>query len=252
MIREEHRCTECSQHDCLININCSKQWKQVFDQQKTIGTYQEKQAIFSEGNLKFGVHFICSGKVKIFKTDKYDRHHIIRLVTSGNILDLEEYAEKNYKISCTAFADTVVCFIEKNYFLNLLNENPKFSLALISYYAKELGYAGLRQQHLVLCNVKGRVAEALLMIKKYFGIVVEDGILLDVNISQQDIADIAGTAVEEVNRVLSAFKKKEIIDFHRKDKILLREVDDLFEIISEDCGQKNAYMNQLGGCEHLY
>lgn len=251
MVREDHRCTECSKNDCLINIYCSKQWKQTFDQQKTINTYLERQSIFSEGNLKFGVHFICNGKVKIFNTGKNDRHHIIRLVTSGNILDLEEYTEKNYKISCTALGNTVVCFVEKEFFLNLLKENPKFSLALIQYYAKELGYTALRQQHLVFCNVKGRVAEALLMIKKYFGIAVEEGVLLDVNLSQQDIADIAGTVVEEVNRALSVFKKGKIIDYHRKNKILLRNVDKLFETISDDCGQKDMYLNQMRGCEHL-
>ena len=246
-----HHCTDCSQDNCLISNYCSTQWKQTIDHHKTIGTYKEKQSIFSEGNLKFGMYFVCHGKVKVFNTGKHDKHHIIRLATSGDILDLEEYVEKNYKISCTALENTVVCFIEKEIFLNLLKENSKFSIALIEYYAKELGHTGLRQQHLVLHNVKSRVAEALLMIKKYFGIAVKEGILLDVNLSQQDIADIAGTAVEEVNRALSVFKKGKIIDYHRKDKILLRNVDKLFEMILDDCCEKDMSINQMGCCKHL-
>jgi CRP/FNR family transcriptional regulator len=251
MVQKNPGCTDCSQDNCLISNYCSKQWKQTIDQQKTIGAYPERQSIFSEGNLKFGVYFICRGKVKVFNTGKHGKHHIIRLATSGDILDLEEYAEKNYKISCTALESTVVSFIEKEIFLNLLKENSRFSLALIQYYAKELGHTGLRQQHLVLCNVKSRVAEALLMIKKYFGIAVEEGILLDVNLSQQDIADIAGTAVEEVNRALSVFKKEKVIDYHRKHKILLRNVDKLFEMIVNDCAEKDISINQMGCCEHL-
>lgn len=251
MPQNNPRCTDCSQDNCLIKKYCSEQWKQTIEQQKTTGVYLEKQAIFSEDNLEFGVYFIYKGKVKIFNTGKQGKQHIIRFADSGDVLGFKGYSDKNYRISCTALENTVICFLEKDFFFSVIKKNPEFALALIQYYAKGLAFSEFHQKNLVQFNTKNRVTEALLMIKKHFGAATDEGILLDVNLSQHDIADIAGITAEETNRCLSFFKKEKIIDYHSHKKITLLNVNKLFEMIVDNCCEKDMYINQQRCCEHL-
>lgn len=250
MLQENHNCTDCHS-SCLINKYCSKQWKQIIERQKTTGVYREKQVVFSEDNLVFGVYFIHKGKVKIFNTGKQGKQHIVRFANSGDVLGFKGYSDKNYRISCTALDDTVVCFLEENFFFSAIKKNPEFALALVQYYARELAFSEFHQKNLVQFNTRNRVAEALLMLRKYFGVAADRGILLDVNFSQHEIAAIAGITVEEANRCLSFLKREGIIDYRSHKKITLLNVDKLFEMILDNCCDKDMYVNQQKCCEHL-
>lgn len=221
MIKEYLCCNNCPQKACFINDCCSQKWKTKISEQKSVISYQRGQSIFYENSLVFGIYFIYRGKVKVFNTGGKEKQHILRLAGSGEMLGMRAFAEKKYRVSCTPLEDSMVCFIEKDIFIQSIKENPDLSLALLQNYAQTLSLMELRQKHLAQLCSKDRVAEALLVIKKHFGIETREGILLDVNLSRQDIANIAGTALEETTRVLSVLKKEKIIEQSSKPKKIL-------------------------------
>lgn len=62
--------------------------------------------------------------------------------------------------------------------------------------------------HLSIGTVEQRVAAVLLVLTRSFGQEQEDGIVIDVPLTRQDIAEIAGTTVESTIRVISKWQKK--------------------------------------------
>jgi len=68
-------------------------------------------------------------------------------------------------------------------------------------------------------TVKQRLAEMLLNLHEKFGNNIDD--ILNIHLSREDIANIIGTATESAIRLLSEFKREEIISLKGKNISLI-------------------------------
>lgn len=204
------------------------------DEHKTERVYKKKEQVFYEGSMIFGIYFICQGRLKIFKNGPGGRKQIVRLARSGDILGHRGWGLKSYyAIGAAAIEDSQVCFIENDFFTKLLKENPDFIFNLMLFYAEELKNAETRMRNLAQMTVRERVAEALLMVNGVFGKRdKKNRITLDIILTRQEIAEIAGTAQEQAIRTLSEFKQDHIIETEGK-QIFLTDYDGLKKIIDD-------------------
>ena len=82
-------------------------------------------------------------------------------------------------------------------------------------------------------SVRERIAEALLMVNGVFGKKdKKNRITLDIILTRQEIAEIAGTAQEQAIRMLSEFKRDHFIETEGK-QIFLTNYDGLKNIIAD-------------------
>jgi len=224
------KCSSCSQTYCLINRFCSAQWKSRLEDEKTSCTYKTGQNIFHEDNMVFGLHFIYDGKIKVFNTGNKEKQHIVRLAGSGEMLGFRAFADKVYRVSAAALEDTVLCFITKQVFLEILQANPKLPLHLLDVYAKELTKLETRYRNFAQLTITERIADALLLIGKKWGKTVSNGILLDINILPANIARLTGAATEDVYRTMGKFRKLKLIK-KTNNNITITEPKKLLEIV---------------------
>ena len=71
-------------------------------------------------------------------------------------------------------------------------------------------------------QVEQRVAHALLRLAKQAGRKVEQGVEIDFPISRQDVAEMTGTTLHTVSRILSAWEQQGLVEGGRQ-RIVLRE-----------------------------
>jgi CRP/FNR family transcriptional regulator, nitrogen oxide reductase regulator len=76
-------------------------------------------------------------------------------------------------------------------------------------------------------QVERRVAHTLLRLAKQSGRKVERGIEIDFPISRQDIAQMTGTTLHTVSRILSGWEQRGLVESGRQ-RIVLREPHKLF------------------------
>lgn len=82
-------------------------------------------------------------------------------------------------------------------------------------------------EDLIVLDVYGRVAKKLLELAETHGLKQEDGsILINMRLTQQDLAAMVGASRESVNKVLGHYTDKQYITTD-KHKITLRRVADL-------------------------
>ncbi|HEY3390992.1 MAG TPA: helix-turn-helix domain-containing protein, partial [Prolixibacteraceae bacterium] len=67
----------------------------------------------------------------------------------------------------------------------------------------------IRNKYLAQMNVREKIAEVLLLLKETFGITLDS--YLNMNLSRQEIADIAGTSVNRVTTQLNNFEDENLI-----------------------------------------
>ncbi|MEZ5764374.1 MAG: Crp/Fnr family transcriptional regulator [Xanthobacteraceae bacterium] len=65
-------------------------------------------------------------------------------------------------------------------------------------------------------QVEQRIAHALLRLVRQSGKKTDDGVLIDFPISRQDIAEMTGTTLHTVSRVLSAWEDKGLVKSARQ------------------------------------
>lgn len=222
-------CEKCrnlaSSSFCIL----SKPEQELLSQHKTYNVYKKGQVIFYEGNQPQGLFCIYSGKVKIHKLGDDGKDQIVRLAKTGNVIGYRALlSSDNYYATATALENTVICFSSKAVYLNLLMNNPEFSMRTIKMLSANLRNAEQMITNMAQKQVKERMAGALTYLVDFFGF-EEDNATINTVLTRQDIGNIAGTTTETSIRVLSDFNKNRIIKLSGK-KIKVQNYSELLRI----------------------
>ncbi len=209
-----HSLMNFASEDDLQEINCNK----------ICNHFKKGQTLFYEGNLPSGLMCINHGKVKLFRTGKDGKEQITAFGLPGDFLGYRAIiAEESYALSATALEDTVVCLIQKDDFLNMIQKNSFISKKLMISLCKELGLAMEKIQSLSQKSVRERLAETLIYLKETFSNQNSDADVVDIILPREDIANIVGTTTESVIRTLSDFKYEKLIELEGKKIKILNE-----------------------------
>ena len=192
---------KCDLKRCYFCQKCEKEWIPAIEAHRKNLHFKKGELIFTEGDKVEGMYFVYSGRVKVHK--KWgDKEFIIRFAENGAILGHRGLGGDNfYPISATALEPTTVCYIDLDFFLQSLKINHEFTYDLMMFYAEELKESEKRMRNMAHMPVKGRLAYALLLLKKKFGATPEG--YINITLSRQDLASYVGATYETVFRTLA-------------------------------------------------
>ncbi|WP_179020223.1 Crp/Fnr family transcriptional regulator [Winogradskyella forsetii] len=177
---------------------------------KTGKVYRKGQVIFEEGETINGVYCVKDGVCKLSKLSENGKDQVVKLVVKGGLLGKRSLvSEQKTNLSATALNDMEMCFIPKSEIMNDLQKNPKFTMDVLKEMAEDLKASDISLVNMAQKSVKQRMAEILLYIDHDFG-KDSDG-FLSIVLSREDYANIVGTATESAIRILSQFKKEDLI-----------------------------------------
>ena len=222
-------CKKCKSQNCFLKQYGSSLNNGLITSKRPQSDFLKGQYIIHEGEPIQGIYFLQSGKVKIFSAGLNGSPQIVRLVQEGESLCFRGYGRSTYLTSSVALEDSRICFFKTEDFMEVFN-HPKLSAFLFSYLGNELEIAEKRLKYLMQMNVREKTAEALLFVKKSFGVNNKDE--LNVYMSRKDVAAIAGTSEEIIIRQLSDFEKEKLIERReRGSKIALLDEKKLNQLI---------------------
>ena len=173
--------------------------------------YKKKEYIYKEGVFPKGIYFLTSGKIKTFKTHELGKEFITGLYKEGDFFGyLALMEEAKYSETAEDLDDCEVCFIPKIEFFNLLFKNSQVSKKFIKMLSDNLFEKEEQLLKLAYNSVRKRVADALVNLYKRYKKDTDQ--IFSINVSREDLANLAGTATETTIRTLSDFKEEKMID----------------------------------------
>ena len=215
-IQEIPRCENCTSRAGSIFCNLKQPELQELSANKGCNFYAKGQTLFVEGSRPTGIYCIYAGKLKVYKIRDDGKTQIVRFAKKGDILGYRALISGElYTATATVMEDTTACYIPGHVFLQLLRGSSEFSLKVMDLFARELWQAEEKITSMAMKPVRERVAEALLLLKDFYGL-KEDHATLDVKVTREEIAGIAGTSTETVVRALTEFKKEKLISENKK------------------------------------
>jgi CRP-like cAMP-binding protein len=207
----------CESNKIAFLNHCTSSQAELIEAAKTCATYKKGELIFNESAIPMGVYCIVCGVIKLVSTNHDGKEQILRFAQPGDVIAYRALiADEPLVSSAVCLEDTVACFIPKNVFLNIIDENAAMSKELMKALSHELGVVEERVQSLAQKSVRERLAEALLFLHATFKSNTLDSDVIAITLPREDIANIVGTATETVIRLLSEFKSDKLIELDGK------------------------------------
>jgi CRP-like cAMP-binding protein len=201
------------------------------NEKKSCINYKKNQTIFTAGTRPNGIYCLSKGKIKIYKTGAYGKEQIIRFALPGEFFGMRSViSDKNYASTAVTIEDSVVCFISRQDFQQILNKYPQITNSIIASLSEMLEESNNKITSLAQKPVRERLAETLVTLNKVFkSDQSSDQIYTVISLSRQDLANLVGTATETIIRLLSEFKNDNLI-FIKGRKITILDVKSLHRI----------------------
>lgn len=123
--------------------------------------------------------------------------------------------------------EKVECYtLQRSDFHNAIMKNPKIAIQVLEALTKRLRNTDNMVEDLIFLDVYGRVAKKLLELADAHGVKTDDGVRIDVRLTQQELASMVGASRESVNKVMGYFSEKDFISTD-KHRITLHRIADL-------------------------
>nr|WP_234700103.1 Crp/Fnr family transcriptional regulator [Streptococcus lactarius] len=119
-------------------------------------------------------------------------------------------------------------------FWNFVKEQKELQDYVRDYYRNKLSESMESQQYMMMNGKKGAVCFHLQKLSNLFGVEQEDGVLIDFNITNEDIAGFCGISTRNsVNRILNELKREGVLDI-RQQKIVILDNERIEEFIGRE------------------
>lgn len=190
--------------------------------------YKKGEIICEEGKPINELLYLKSGLVKLFKSSPGNRDQIISLAKPMDCVGLlTVFHGINYKFSLSALEDSVIFSVDMSLINKFIFQNSIFSCSLLRKMSKLADEIIQHNLELNQRHLRGRIAHILL---DFINDIYKTH-SFDLPISRKEMGEIIGMTTENVIRILSEFRKDNIIEINGKN-ITIKDIKRL-EKISE-------------------
>jgi CRP/FNR family transcriptional regulator, polysaccharide utilization system transcription regulator len=216
MINLNPNCLTCNVKDCVLMKHCERELLATAQPFKHQYQFKKGETIFHEGDPVRGVHFIQSGIVKQELNGSKGRPFILRLGNHGQPMGHRSILNgESQPYTAVAVEDSRVCFIELEFFRNLIKKSESMRVELDRTYLREINLAENRLLNVAHQTVREKIAYVLLHMAEVYNY-QEDSPGIKVQLDRQEMADMAGTTKEQVSKILAQFTNEKVIRFRAK------------------------------------
>ncbi|MBH9966970.1 Crp/Fnr family transcriptional regulator [Rossellomorea oryzaecorticis] len=194
--------------------------------------------LFQEGERADELFLIRSGVFQISKLSLEGKELNMRICKKDDYIgELTLFSENaTYMLSAYALEAGEVLTIQRNQLEKALINDAPLTFEFMKWISTQLRKNQSKIRDLIMHGKKGALYSTLIRISNSYGVKMDDGILLDIHLTNQELAKFCAATRESVNRMLSDLKKKGMIDYTPDGRIILLDLGYLRgEIGCENC-----------------
>jgi CRP/FNR family cyclic AMP-dependent transcriptional regulator len=183
------------------------------DAGKSIREYQEKEAVFSQGDAADAVFYVRSGRVHLTVVSMQGKEAVVAILQEGSFFGEGCLAGQPLRMSTASTVQrSTIMRVEKPVMLHLLHQNPEFAERFLAYIlSRNIRMEADLVDHLFNSSEK-RLARLLLLLANFGQ--ESKPIPVIAKISQETLAEMVGTTRSRVSFFLNRFRKLGFIDYN--------------------------------------
>ena len=212
--------------------NLSEEELKELEPYLVMASFKKKDDIFAEGDPPEWFYIVSKGKVKITKLSHEGKEIILEIISPydifGGVAVLRNFP---YPANAIAMEDSEVVKISRKNLMRLVDRFPNLMHCIALKLGDRMKSSYDSLKNIALERVEARIAALLLKLANKVGVKTAEGLLIDMRLTKQDVADMVGTTVETSIRTFSKFKKEGLVT-DMDGKFVIRDEEGLAELSS--------------------
>src|SRR5438067_11967796 len=178
--------------------------------------------VFREGDAGDRLFVVLDGKVKISRASSDGRENLLTVLGPGEMFGELSLFDPGPRLStATTITDSTLASLDHDDLRPVLLARPAVAVHLLRALAQRLRRTNEAMADLVFSDVPGRVAKALLDLSDKFGEDEDQGIRVQHDLTQEELAQFVGASRETVNKALSEFANRGWLRIEGRSVVLL-------------------------------
>ncbi len=185
-------------------------------------TLARKSNIFMEGEERKAVFYICRGIIKVYKIDRDGNEQIVNFLKEGELFPHTGFFDQApYPATAEVMETAELLVIPISAFERVMIENPTIAIKVMRVMGGKIRELQSKLQDFAVHDVNRRIIATLLRLAKEHGEQSGRSIAILLPLTHLDVAKMAGTTRETVNRLFNQLKKDHILAIERKMIVIL-------------------------------
>lgn len=183
----------------------------------------EGRAAFEQGQTASEFFALLHGRLKVIQTTPDGQQVVVRHVSPGDIFGIARAMRRpDFPATAVAVVESLALAWPSSQWEPFIARSPVLAMNALQTVGQRLQDAHTRIRELSTEEVERRVAHAILRLVQQAGRRTEEGILIDFPVTRQDIAEMTGTTLHTVSRVMTAWETKGLVASARK-KVVVKD-----------------------------
>ena len=185
------------------------------------------EAVFEQGAAATHFFLLLHGRLKVTQVTEDGQQIIVRVVHPGDLFGFAKALQRSdYPGTALAVSESIAICWPTELWPQFIDKNPHLAVTAMQTIGQRLEEAHTRIREMSTQEVERRVAYAVLRLAGQVGKKEGAGVRIDFPISRQDIAEMTGTTLHTVSRILSAWEAKGLVEGGRQ-KLLITDMGGL-------------------------
>lgn len=199
----------------------------------TIESFEKKSLLFREGEPAEALWLLRTGRLKLTKLGANGQEIVVRFLVPGEPFGaIALLSGARYPVSAEAVDPAEVLSWAPSSMLDLVKRFPNIGMNSARVMSERMQEIQERYRELATERVAQRVARAILRLARQTGRRVEGGVLLDLPLSRQDLAELTGTTLFTISRTLSEWEQQGLVELGR-ERVLIKSPHGLVTIAED-------------------
>lgn len=183
----------------------------------------KNSAVFEQEEKAESFYLLLSGHIRVVRTSPDGHQVVARYINEGELFGIAvAMGRTTFPASAVAAVDCVILAWPNGEWPEFQSRFPSFGAATYGTIGNRLEETQATVMEMSTAQVEQRIASALLRLVKQAGRKTEDGIEIDFPITRQEIAEMTGTTLHTVSRLLSAWEDDGVVRGGRQ-KVTVRD-----------------------------
>jgi CRP/FNR family transcriptional regulator, cyclic AMP receptor protein len=162
--------------------------------------------LFKEGDSGDRLFVVVDGKLKLGTSSSDGRENLLSILGPGDMFgELSAFDPGPRTSTATAVTDAKLLSLAHDQVIGLITQHPKVGIQLLGRLAQRIRRTNETLADLVFSDVPGRVAKAIMDLGTRFGVAKDDGLHVNHDLTQEELAQLVGASRETVNKALADF-----------------------------------------------
>lgn len=195
--------------------------------------YESGEAMFNGGEPAAHFFLLLDGHVRVLRSNADGEEVIVLHIPSGELLGIAQAVGRDtYPATAVSAGESIALSWPAKFWETCLAEYPSFASVAARTVGVRIEEMNSRIMELATQQVEQRIACALLRMAQQAGKTSAEGITISFPITRQNIADMTGSTLHTVSRLLSGWEREGILSSARR-KITICQPEKLVRIAGQ-------------------